>query len=259
MPQPNDSRHGSATIDVTKFDAVVFDMDGVVTDTTAAHTAAWKEVFDEFLVRVVGPDVDRFDPVADYLEFVDGKPRYDGVRGFLASRGIMIEEGRPGDPPSADTVHSLGNRKNQSFLARLSAYGADSYPSTLRLLAELRRVGISTALITSSRNASVVLKAADVDVSFDVVIDGEVAAERGLPGKPSPAVFLAATDDLGVSAVRGVVIEDAIAGVAAGRMGGFGLVIGVARHDNVTDLLNAGAHVVVDDLAAVSVVSCGSR
>ncbi len=246
-------------IDPSDFDAVVFDMDGVVTDTTAAHTAAWKEVFDEFLVRVVGPDVDRFDPVADYLEFVDGKPRYDGVRSFLASRGITIDEGRPGDPSSVDTVCGMGNRKNAEFLAHIAAYGARSYPATLRLIDELRQVGLRIGLITSSRNASVVLEAAGVGNVFDVTIDGEIAAERGLPGKPSPAVFLTAVEDLGVDPERAVVVEDAIAGVAAGRAGGFGLVMGVARHGNTVELLAAGADVVVEDLAVVSVSGRGTR
>ncbi len=255
----HDSAHNVAVIEAGNFDAVVFDMDGVVTDTTAAHTAAWKEVFDEFLVRVVGPDVDRFDPMTDYLKFVDGKPRYDGVRGFLASRGIVIDEGRPGDPPSVDTVCGMGNRKNAEFLGHLAEFGADSYPATLRLIDELRQVGLRIALITSSRNASVVLEAAGVGDIFDVTIGGEVAAERGLPGKPLPAVFLAAAGDLGVDPSRTVVVEDAIAGVAAGRAGGFGLVIGVARHGNSAELLTAGADVVVADLAAVSIAGRGQR
>ncbi|MFV1990386.1 MAG: HAD-IA family hydrolase, partial [Acidimicrobiales bacterium] len=216
--------------------------------------AAWKRAFDDFLVRHVGADVDLFDAVADYLEYVDGKPRYDGVRSFLASRGISIAEGTPADPPSVDTVCGMGNRKNAEFLAHMATYGARSYPATLRLIDELRQVGLRIGLITSSRNASVVLEAAGVGDIFDVTIDGEVAAERGLPGKPSPAVFLTAAGDLGVDPPRAVVVEDAIAGVAAGRAGGFGLVMGVARHGNTVELLTAGA-----DLAVVSVTGRGPR
>jgi len=240
-------------IRAAEFDAVVFDMDGVVTDTTRAHTEAWKSMFDEFLTHHVGPGAEPFDASADYLEYVDGKPRYDGVRSFLASREITIAEGSPSDPPDADTVHGLGNRKNAEFLFHIAEQGADAYASTLRLLDAFRQAGLRTGLITSSRNARVVLDAAGVHDVFDVIVDGEVAAQRGLAGKPSPAVFLAAVDDLGVDPVRAVVVEDAISGVAAGHTGGFGLVIGVARHDNAAGLLAAGADVVVTDLAAVSV------
>lgn len=234
-------------------DAVIFDMDGVVTDTTGAHQAAWKHVFDDFLTRHVGPDAAPFDRSIDYLKYVDGKPRYDGVRSFLASRGITVAAGSPSDPPGADTVHGIGNRKNDEFLAHIAAYGAAAYPSTLHLIDRLHRAGVRTGLITSSQNARTVLDAADVPDVFDVIVDGKVAVQRGLAGKPSPAVFLAAIDAMGVDPERAVVVEDAISGVVAGRTGGFGLVIGVARGDNVARLRAAGADVVVTDLAAVSV------
>jgi alpha,alpha-trehalase len=235
-------------IDTRRFDSVVFDMDGVVTETTAAHKSAWKAMFDGFLSRRSMPP---FDIGEDYIRYVDGKPRYDGVRSFLASRGITLPEGRPDDPPSAETVCGLGNRKNERFLEGLAS-GVRAYPSTVTLIKGLQKARIRTALITSSRNASLVLEAAGIEGLFEVVIDGEVAAFRGLPGKPDPAVFLAAANDLGVAAGRTVVVEDAIAGVAAGAAGGFGFVIGVARDGNEADLLAAGAHVAVRDLSEVA-------
>lgn len=235
-------------IDTHRFDAVVFDMDGVVTDTVGSHRAAWKAMFDEFLDR---RGQRPFDADEDYRRYVDGKPRYDGVRSLLESRGIDLDEGRPDDSASAETVCGLGNRKNGFFTAGLAS-GVEAYPSTVALIGGLQAAGMRTALITSSRNAGLVLEAAGVEGLFEVVIDGSAAASRGLPGKPDPAVFLAAVAHLGVSPGRSVVVEDAIAGVAAGAAGGFGLVIGVARDGNEADLLAAGAHVAVGDLGEVS-------
>jgi beta-phosphoglucomutase family hydrolase len=244
----------SVAIEARRFDAVVFDMDGVVTDTAGAHRAAWKQVFDAFLFDHAGPDAEPF-AAADYLEYVDGKPRYDGVRSFLDSRGITLPEGTANDPPDLETVCGLGNRKDDIFRAHLAEHGANSFTTTVDLIDDLHRVGIRTALITSSRNAEAVLQAAGLAEAFEVVIDGTRAMARGLAGKPAPDVFLAAAEDLGIDPNRTVVVEDAVSGVAAGRAGRFGLVIGVARHENEAALRAAGAHVVVSDLATVSVAA----
>ena len=186
------------TIERSRFDAVVFDMDGVVTDTTAAHKCAWKETFDEFLRSEHGVDAEPFDASADYLRYVDGKPRYDGVRSFLASRGIELPEGTPDDSVSERTVCGVGNRKNARFQERLSVDGAVAYATTLDLIDSLISAGVKTGLITSSRNAADVLGAAGVGDVFGVVIDGAVTAELGIPGKPAPDVFVEAVKRLGV-------------------------------------------------------------
>ncbi|MDJ0959533.1 MAG: beta-phosphoglucomutase family hydrolase [Acidimicrobiia bacterium] len=243
----------AVVIDPARFDAVVFDMDGVVTKTTVAHRGAWKRLFDEYLAEAKGPDEPPFDDRSDYLEYVDGKPRYDGVRSFLASRGIILPEGDPSDAPDQETVCGLGNRKNVHFRAHVRDVGVEPYTTTLEFIASLRAADVRVGLITSSRNASMVLEAAGVQHLFEVIIDGNVAAERGLPGKPDPAVFVEATHALGAEPAAAVVVEDALSGVAAGRAGGFGLVIGVARDDNVDELAAGGADVVVLDLEAVTV------
>ncbi len=230
--------------------AVVFDMDGVVTDTARSHARAWAEMFNRFLA---GRDSMEDESLLqftedDYLRFVDGKPRYDGVRSFLESRGISLPEGHPDDPPTEETVCGLGNRKNRRFLALLGEGGADPYPTTVRLIEQLRGRGIPCAIITSSRNAEEVLGSAGVSDLFEVRVDGADAAELGLAGKPMPDIFVEAARRLGVSPDRCAVVEDAISGVEAGRRGGFGLVIGVDRGDHAEDLVASGADVVVSDL-----------
>jgi beta-phosphoglucomutase family hydrolase len=235
-------------------DAVVFDMDGVVTDTASVHTAAWKQLFDDYLRERSGRTGDQFTPFdadGDYRLYVDGRPRYDGVRSFLASRGITLGEGDPSDPPDRETVCGLGNRKNSHFLDRLRRQGAQAFPSTVRLAEQLRTRGIRTAVISSSRNVDEVLAAAGVGDLFDVRVDGRDSERLGLPGKPDPAVFLEAAGRLRVQPDRAVVVEDALAGVAAGRRGGFRLVIGVDRTGHGDALLDHGADVVVRDLAEV--------
>ena len=239
-------------IDSGSFEAVVFDMDGVVTDTTEAHRSAWKRTFDEFIARAIGPDERPFDGT-DYLRFVDGKPRYDGVRSFLASREVQLPEGDPSDSADMETVYGVGNRKNELFAEHVATSGVTAFPSTLDLIEGAREHGLRVGLITSSRNARVVLAAAGVADAFDIVIDGAEAARRSLPGKPDPAVFLAAAADLGAHPTRTVVVEDAFAGVRGGSRGGFGLVIGVARADNEQQLVDGGAHVVVTDLVEVTI------
>ncbi|WP_030218941.1 beta-phosphoglucomutase family hydrolase [Streptomyces sp. NRRL WC-3626] len=228
--------------------ACLFDLDGVVTKTAVVHAAAWKEMFDDFLRE---RDGDAFRPFgdADYGRYVDGRPRADGVRTFLASRDIRLPEGGPGDPPDARTVHGLGNRKNELLLARIRTDGVAAYDGTLRYLTAVRARGLRTAIVSSSANCRDVLRSIDAEDLFDVRIDGVVAAERGLPGKPEPDTFLAAAADLGVEPSRAAVFEDALAGMDAGRAGHFGYVVGVDRVGQTDALYAHGADRVVTDLA----------
>ncbi|WP_317446874.1 beta-phosphoglucomutase family hydrolase [Streptomyces collinus] len=228
--------------------ACLFDLDGVVTRTAVVHAAAWKETFDAFLREHEGPGARPFDD-DDYDEYVDGRPRADGVRSFLASRGIELPEGDPGDPPDARTVHGLGNRKNDLLLERIRTGGVDAYEGTLRYLEAVRARGLATAIVSSSANCRDVLRAVGAEHFFDVRIDGVVATERHLPGKPRPDTFLAAAHDLGVEPERAAVFEDALAGMDAGRSGGFGYVVGVDRVGQSDALYAHGASVVVKDLA----------
>ncbi|MGW2211875.1 HAD family hydrolase [Streptomyces sp. NPDC001781] len=229
--------------------ACLFDLDGVVTKTAVVHAAAWKETFDAFLRDHEGPDARPFDEVADYDEYVDGRPRADGVRSFLKSRGIELPEGAPDDPPDAGTVQGLGNRKNELLLKKIRTDGVEAYEGTLRYLAAVRAAGLATAIVSSSANCQDVLRSIDAEDLFDVRIDGVVAAERHLPGKPEPDTFLAAADDLGVPPERAAVYEDALAGMDAGRAGGFGYVVGLDRTGQADALYAHGAHIVVNDLA----------
>ena len=234
-------------------DAVIFDLDGVVTRTARLHAAAWKAIFDEYLQRRADPAQAPFDLASDYRRYVDGKPRYDGVRSFLQSRGIALPEGSPDDPPERETVSGLGNRKDARFLQLLGEKGAEAFDSTLALIRALGRAGIRTAVVSSSRNCVAVLESVGALDLFDAKVDGVDAEKAGLDGKPAPDIFLEAARRLGVSPRRAVVVEDALAGVEAGRAGGFALVIGVDRAGQA-DALNAhGADVVVKDLAEVSV------
>ncbi|MFF9060606.1 HAD family hydrolase [Streptomyces sp. NPDC014882] len=228
--------------------ACLFDLDGVVTRTAVVHAAAWKEMFDAFLRERDGAGHRPFDS-HDYDEFVDGRPRADGVRTFLASRGIHLPEGSPDDPPDAATVHGLGNRKNELLLARIRADGVEAYASTLAYLRAARARGLRTAVVSSSANTRDVLRSIGAEDLFEVRVDGVVAAERGLPGKPHPDTFLAATRELGVAPDRAAVFEDALAGMDAGRAGHFGYVVGVDRVGQRDALYAHGADVVVKDLA----------
>jgi trehalose 6-phosphate phosphatase len=219
-------------LDTQQLDAVVFDMDGVVTQTAGVHAAAWKSLFDTYLrersVRT-GEPFSQFDVVADYLPYVDGKPRYDGVRDFLGSRGIVLPEGTPADPPEAETVSGLGNRKNDYFLEAVRVQGVLPYEGTVRFIAQLHAAGVRTAVISASENTTMILEAAGVRDLFAAQVDGLVARELGIPGKPAPDVFLEAARGVDAEPGRAVVVEDALAGVTAGRAGGFALVIGVDR------------------------------
>jgi beta-phosphoglucomutase family hydrolase len=234
-----------------KYDAVLFDLDGVLTDTAGVHADCWKRTFDEFLSRWAdraGHPFQPFDIESDYRLYVDGKRRYDGVRDFLHSRAIDLPEGSPEDPPDAETVCGVGNRKNVLVNQALEEGGVVVYQGSVALVRALRDAGVKTAVVSSSANCATVLRAAQIEDLFEVRVDGKVAAERGLPGKPAPDTFLEAARELGVDAKRAVVVEDAISGVQAGRNGGFGLVIGIARHDEPEVLRREGADVVVGDL-----------
>ncbi len=255
-----------ATISTGRHDAVIFDLDGVVTQTAAVHAAAWKRLFDAYLAERAAragtgpggaPDaaLRPFDLDADYARYVDGKPRYDGVRDFLASRGIELPMGDPADPPERETVCGLGNRKNVFFNAEVREHGVKTFPSTIALIHALRGAGVKVGLMSSSKNTAMVLAATGITDLFEVRVDGVVAEEVGLPGKPDPAMYLEAARRLGVDAARAVVVEDALSGVEAGRRGGFALVIGVDRLGQAAALAEAGADVVVDDLAEVSVIA----
>jgi beta-phosphoglucomutase family hydrolase len=228
--------------------ACLFDLDGVITKTAVVHAAAWKRTFDDFLRR---RDGDGFRPFgdADYDEYVDGRPRADGVRSFLASRGIELPEGKAEDSPDDETVHGLGNRKNELLLELIRTDGVEAYDSTLRYVEAVRAHGLRTAVVSSSANCEDVLKSVGAEALFDVRIDGVVAAERQLPGKPRPDTFLAAAKDLGVDAPAAAVFEDALAGMDAGRSGHFGYVVGVDRVGQGDALRAHGADVVVRDLA----------
>jgi HAD superfamily hydrolase (TIGR01509 family) len=209
-------------------------------------------MFDEFLQKWATRNAEpfrSFDVVTDYKLQVDGKPRYEGVRDFLKSRGIGLPEGTPEDPPTAETVCGLGNRKNELVNDLLASTGVKAYPGTVAFLKFLRAIGIKTAVVTSSQNCQAILRAAKVDDLFDARVDGDVLVEQGLAGKPEPDSFLKAAEMLGVMPQRAAVIEDAISGIRAGAQGGFGLVIGVARKGNAEELTAHGAHEVVNDLA----------
>jgi beta-phosphoglucomutase family hydrolase len=229
--------------------ACLFDLDGVLTRTAVVHAAAWQEAFDEFLRRREGPAFRPFDPVADYDEYVDGRPRGDGVRTFLRSRGIELPEGSPGDPPGADTVRGLGDRKNALLLRKIHQEGVQPYPGSVRFLAGVRAAGLRTAVVSASANCRDVLAAAGIEDDFDTRVDGVVAAELGLPGKPAPDTFLHAARDVGVAPAAAAVFEDALAGMDAGRAGRFGWVVGVDRVGQADALRRHGADTVVQDLA----------
>jgi beta-phosphoglucomutase family hydrolase len=223
-------------IDWNAYAAVLFDLDGVITPTAEVHERAWSELFREH-----GFTLD------DYHAYVDGKPRYDGVRSFLASRGITLPEGSPDDAPGDATVCALGNKKNVLFNELIEHEGITAYPGSIRLLDVLDELGTPQAIVSSSKNARQVLRAAGLDDRFDVVVDGVTLVDEGLDGKPSPAMFLRAAELLHAPADRTVVVEDAVSGVAAGRAGGFALVLGVARNGNDDALRANGADIVVAD------------
>lgn len=236
------------------FEAVIFDMDGVITKTALTHAAAWKKMFDEYLLKREkehGEPFREFTHAGDYLPFVDGKPRYKGVADFLESRGIDIPYGDPSDPPGKETVCGLGNRKNEAFNEVLEKEGAEVYPSTVALLQQLKNAGIKLGVASSSKNCKPVLEAVNLLSVFDARVDGVVSAELGLHGKPEPDIFTTACDMVGVKYKDAIVVEDAVSGVQAGKKGKFGLVLGIARENNRKELEENGADIVVKDLQEI--------
>lgn len=233
-------------------DAILFDLDGVITDTASIHADAWKRMFDEYLQRWSAEHGHAFVPFQvdpDYLAYVDGKPRVEGVTSFLESRRIILPTGSPGDPTDVDTIHGLSNRKNELVLAMIAEEGVEVFDGSVRFAEAARAAGLATAVVSSSRNATHVLETVGLSHLFDDIVDGVVAADLGLPGKPEPDTFVEAARRLDVTPARAVVVEDAIVGVEAGRVGGFGCVIGVDRHGEADRLLKHGATIVVADLA----------
>lgn len=232
--------------------ACLFDLDGVLTQTARVHAAAWKETFDSYLCERAA-DTDEpfvaFDPVTDYDDYVDGKPRYDGVRSFLVSRGIELPDGSPSDPPGAETIDGLGNRKNELVLRMIHEHGVAAYEGSVRYVHAAHNAGLRHAVVSSSTNCHDVLVAAGIEELFDAVVDGVVAEREHLKGKPAPDTFLAGARALGVEPAQGAVFEDALAGVAAGRAGGFGCVVGVDRAGQADALREHGATIVVADLS----------
>jgi beta-phosphoglucomutase family hydrolase len=241
----------SETVSADRFEAVLFDLDGVITDTAKLHAACWKKAFDIFLKNRAGRTGEPFQPFdlqADYEKYVDGKPRYYGVQSFLDSRGISLPYGDPKDSSDEQTVCGLGNLKDELFDKDLKSDGVEVFPGTVAWLRHLRKLGIKTAVVSSSEHCRAVLETAGIADLFEARVDGNVAAKLGLNGKPAPDTFLKAAEMLGVEAKRAVVVEDALAGVQAGRNGGFGLVIGVDRKHDADALKQHGADIVVSDL-----------
>jgi beta-phosphoglucomutase family hydrolase len=232
--------------------ACLFDLDGVLTKTAEVHATAWKEMFDDYLKKRAASTGERFvpfDPVSDYDEYVDGKPRYEGVQSFLAARGIKLPRGAPSDPPDAETVDGLGNRKNVIVLRLIHEHGVEPYEGSVRYVHAAKEAGLRRAVVSSSTNCRDVLIAAGIEDLFEARIDGVVAEREHLRGKPAPDTFLAGARALAVEPAEAAVFEDALAGVAAGRAGGFGFVVGVDRVGQADALRQRGADVVVSDLS----------
>jgi beta-phosphoglucomutase family hydrolase len=248
-----------ATVVPGQFDAMAFDLDGVVTDTARVHFRAWKQTFDAlFEARSrrdgVAPGPFTLD---DYLKYIDGRPREDAIRAFLVARGTEIEEGSTSDSPEAETVNGLAERKDGLFLALMRSEGVDVYASTVILIRRVSALGLKLAVVSASRNCQEILQAVGLERLFDARVDGRDAVALGLPGKPAPDTFLEAAQQLGALPKRIVVIEDAIAGVAAARAGDFGVFIGIDRTGHATDLQAAGADIVVADASEIELVTIG--
>jgi beta-phosphoglucomutase family hydrolase len=232
--------------------ACLFDLDGVLTQTAEVHSAAWKQMFDDYLrkrARLTDEAFVPFDPIREYDQYVDGKPRYDGVRAFLASRGVELPEGDPSDTPDTETIDGLGNRKNEIVLRLIREQGVQPYEGSVRYVKAVQAAGLRRAVVSSSTNCRDVLAAAGIQDLFEEVIDGVVAEREHLRGKPAPDTFLAGARTLGVKPAEAIVFEDALAGVEAGRAGRFGFVVGVDRVGQAEALRAHGADLVVDDLA----------
>jgi beta-phosphoglucomutase family hydrolase len=229
--------------------ACLFDMDGVLTDTASVHAEAWKRMFDEYLRERLGADAEPFDIARDYGQYVDGKPREDGVRDFLASRGIELPEGTPDDAPDADTIYGVGKRKNVLVLKLIEERGVDVYQGSVRFVDAARAAGLKTAVVSTSANTKLILDSAGIADRFEARVDGVTLATENIKGKPAPDSFLRAAELLGTPPAAAAVFEDALAGVAAGHAGGFGVTVGVDRHGQPDALREHGADIVVSDLA----------
>ena len=242
-------------ISLREFEAFLFDLDGVVTRTAKVHAAAWKQLFDDYLerrAREEGVAFVPFDPVMDYHEYVDGRPREAGVQSFLAARGISLPPGTPHDGPEVDTLNGLGNRKDQYFIEALAQHGVEVYEHNVSFVRDARARGVRTAVVSSSKNCAAVLDAAGLTQLFDVRVDGLDLQRLGLAGKPAPDMYLEAARQLKTLPARAVVFEDAVVGVEAGRAGRFGHVVGIGRGDHADDLRAHGADIVVADLGELS-------
>lgn len=243
-----------AVIDTAAVAAVLFDMDGVLTDTASVHFAAWSRLFDTALPALAPTVAHAPFSADDYRRLVDGRARIDGVEAVLADRGVSLPRGAISDPPGLGSAWALANRKNEHFHEAIATGGVTTFASSITVLDAVRDAGVPTAVVTASRNRVDILAAAGLSDAFDAAVDGVDIEDQGLAGKPAPDTFLEAARRLSVDPAGAVVVEDAVSGVAAGRAGSFGLVIGVARHDDPAELLAAGAHVVVADLAEVTVL-----
>lgn len=237
-----------------EFNAVIFDLDGVVTKTAVTHTKAWKKIFDEYLQKKAKEENKPFMEFTqdDYLRYVDGKPRYQGVDSFLKSRNISLPWGSPDDAPSKETVCGLGNRKNEAFLETLNNEGAEVYSSTKKILYELHEAGVKLGVASSSKNCKAVLEAVGLLSLFEARVDGIVSAELNLKGKPAPDIFTKACEMLHAEPSHSIVVEDAVSGVQAGANGNFGLTLGVARKDNTSELKQNGADYVITDFEEIN-------
>ncbi|MCK3683696.1 beta-phosphoglucomutase family hydrolase [Maribellus sp. YY47] len=236
------------------FEAVIFDMDGVITKTAITHAAAWKKMFDEFLQKWAAEHNKSFEEFTqnDYLAYVDGKPRYKGVASFLESRSISLPFGDPADEAGTETICGLGNRKNHAFNEVIARDGVQVYESTAKLLEDLKAAGIKLGVASSSKNCAPVLEAVDLLSTFGARVDGVVSAELGLHGKPEPDIFITACEMLGSTPAKSIVVEDAVSGVQAGAKGNFGLTLGIARENNEKELAENGADFVVSDLEEIN-------
>ncbi|MCK5534696.1 HAD-IA family hydrolase, partial [bacterium] len=237
------------------FDAVIFDLDGVVTKTALLHSEAWKETFDQYLQQRKNKNNKPFREFThedDYLPFVDGKPKYEGVKSFFQSRGINIPFGDPSDTADKNTICGVGNKKNILFRQLLKKRGAETYPSTIQFIKNLKESGIRVGVASSSRNCETILESVGLEKLFETRVDGVVSAQLKLKGKPEGDIFVKASRNLNAVPSKTVIVEDAISGIQAGRNGGFGLVLGVARNNNESELIENGADIVVSDLAKIS-------
>lgn len=242
-------------MDLNGFDAALFDLDGVLTRTAVVHAAAWKRLFDEYLQARSSRDNSVFVPFdinQDYRRYVDGKLRQDGVKSFLESRGIVLPYGESQDGPDRETVHGLGNKKDRYFQAHLQEHGVEVYEDAVRFLRAVRAQGLRTAVVSASKSAAAVVQRIGLTDCFDVRVDGVESARLHLKGKPAPDGFLEAARRLGVEPARAIVVEDAVAGVQAGRSGGFGLVIGVDRTGHAEELRKQGATLVTSNMAELA-------